>query len=147
MVNRRLLVVGLILAVLLSTVACFAHRVRDYAFDVTGIVIGDDSSPLKDVEITLQTAVPVYEGITPVKTKRIVSPDGTFIFMYITGDPNTEYTITVRKEGFQTQVVSGSSPPAANHRIQLKRAPADLGVHVGQDALVRAGCTRRKFPC
>ena len=113
----------LVLGCTISTSACFARRVHDhdYTFDVTGVVVADGGSPLRDVEITLQTDIPVYEGIAPVKTKRIVSPDGTFIFMYITGDPNTKYSITVRKDGFQTQTISGSSPPAESHRIQLKR--------------------------
>jgi hypothetical protein len=101
---------------------CLAHRVHDSRFGVTGVVTAEDGSPLKDVEVTLDVDVPVYEGITAVKTKKLIAGDGTFVLMYISGSPNTNYTITVRKEGFEPQTAAGSAPPDGHHIFRLKRS-------------------------
>lgn len=98
------------------------RRVHDYTFAVTGCVTADDGSPLEDMQVVLQVDAPVYEGITAVKTQRIVTNNGGFIFMYLTGNPSTKYTVTVSKDGYETQTVSGSSPPAGHHTVRLKKA-------------------------
>ena len=65
---------------------------------------------------------PVYEAIAPVKTvSRLTDANGRFIFMYISHETGVKYTITVSKHGFETQTVSGSSPPAAYHAIRLRK--------------------------
>jgi Carboxypeptidase regulatory-like domain len=101
------------------------RRVHDYTFSVTGYVTADDGSPLEDVQVVLQVDAPVYEGITPLKTQRIVTNNGGFIFMYLTGNLSTKYTVTVSKDGYETQTVSGSSPPAGHHTVRLKRASSE----------------------
>jgi hypothetical protein len=66
---------------------------------------------------------PVYEAITQVKTvKQLTNITGEFVFMYISHERGVKYTLTVHKEGFEPETVSGSSPLAGNHVICLKRA-------------------------
>jgi len=114
------------LVFLASTIpsGCAARRIaNDYIFSVTGIVTTGDGAPIKDVEVTLEVNGPVYEAVELVKTvKRLTDSTGGFVFMYITGELGVKYTITVRKEGFDTETVSGTSPPNGNHTIRLKKA-------------------------
>jgi hypothetical protein len=112
----------LILLVVGCTTFCAARRVRDYTFDVTGTVAADDGTALQDVEVVLQVDTPVYEGMTPVTTQRIVTSKGAFIFRCLSRSSSTKYTVTVRKEGFEPQTVSGTAPPAGNFTIRLKGA-------------------------
>jgi Carboxypeptidase regulatory-like domain len=104
------------------TVACVRH-VHDYTFDVTGFVTAEDGSPWEGVEVILQVDSSVYAGVTALKSQRLLTNNnGTFIFMYLTGNVSTKYSLTIRKEGFEPQTVSGSSPPATHHAIRLKKA-------------------------
>jgi hypothetical protein len=111
----------------LLMVGCAFRRVsHDYMFDVTGMVIAEDRAPLQDVEVTLEVDGPVYAAITPVKTvKHLTNGTGGFMFMYISHERGVKYTLTVHKDGFEPQSVSGSSPPAGNHVIRLKRVGGD----------------------
>jgi hypothetical protein len=102
--------------------ACAARRVRDYGFDVTGIVAAEDGAVLENVEVILQVDTPIYEAVTPVKSQRLVTSKGVFIFRCLSHDPVTRYTVTVRKEGFEPQTVSGSAPPDGHYTIHLKRS-------------------------
>ena len=108
----------------LLAVACAMRRVsHDYIFDVTGVVTAEDNAPVQDAEVTLEVNGPVYEAITPVKTvKQRTNITGGFVFMYISHERGVKYTLTVHKEGFEPEIVSGSSPPTGNHVIRLKRA-------------------------
>lgn len=101
-----------------------ARAVRDYIFGVTGVVTNEDGTPLQGAEVTLKVNSPVYKAVEPVKTvQRLTESDGGFVFMYLTGHKRgVKYTITVRKEGFEAQTVSGSAPPPGHHAIRLKRA-------------------------
>jgi hypothetical protein len=99
-------------------------RVRDYTFDVTGIVSAEDGTALQDVEVILQVDNPIYEGVTPVKMQRIVTSKGAFIFRCLSHSPSTKYTVTVRKNGFEPQTVSGSAPPDKHNVIRLKKQVA-----------------------
>ena len=107
----------------LLVVACAVRRVsHDYIFDVTGVVTAEDNEPVQDAEVTLEVNGQVYEAVTLVKTvKRLTNSTGGFVFMYISGEPDVKYTLTVHKEGFEPQTVSGSAPPTGNHVIRLKR--------------------------
>jgi hypothetical protein len=98
------------------------HRVHDYVFSVTGYVTAEDGSPLHDVDVVLNVENPVYSGLDAVKTQRILSHNGGFIFMYLAGNPHTNYIVIVSKDGFEAQTISGKSPPAENYKIQLKRS-------------------------
>lgn len=69
----------LMLLVLGCATVCPA-RVKDYTFDVTGTISADDGTPLQDVEVVLQVDTPIYEGIKPVNTQRVVTSKGAFIF-------------------------------------------------------------------
>jgi hypothetical protein len=108
----------------LVMVACAARRIsHDYVFDVIGVVTDEHTEPVQDAEVTLEVNGQVYEAVTPVKTvKRLTNSTGGFVFMYISGEPDVKYTLTVHKEGFEPQTVSGSAPPTGNHVIRLKRA-------------------------
>jgi Carboxypeptidase regulatory-like domain len=102
--------------------AC-VRRVHDYTFAVTGLVTAQDGRPLEDAEVTLLVDAPVYEGVTALKSQRLLTNgNGAFMFMYLTGNASTKYSLTIRKEGFEPQTLSGSSPPAAHHSIRLKKA-------------------------
>lgn len=96
---------------------------------VTGIVTGEDGSPLKNAEITLEVNGPVYEAATPLKVvKRFTNDSGGFVFTYISHKSGVKYTITVSKDGFEPQTASGSSPPTGHHTIRLKRKAEDSSV-------------------
>src|ERR1700721_4872072 len=82
---------------LVSGCAVRRSRNQDYVFGVTGVVTGEDGTPLKDVDVILNLDAPVYEGIAPVRTKRLMAIDGTFVLMYISGSPSTKNTVTVQK--------------------------------------------------
>jgi hypothetical protein len=112
----------LILFIIGCTTFCAARRVRDYTFDVTGTVAADDGTPLQDVEVVLQVDTPAYEGVTPATTQQIVTSKGAFIFRCLSHSSSTKYTVTVRKEGFESQTVSGTAPPNGNFTIRLKSA-------------------------
>jgi hypothetical protein len=105
---------------------CEARPSHDYVFSITGVVTAEDGTPLRDAEVNLEVNGPVYEGVTPVKTvKRATNNTGGFVFMYTSHKRGVRYTITVRKEGFNPQTVSGSAPPAGHHTIHLKSSGSD----------------------
>jgi hypothetical protein len=106
---------------LVSGCAVRRSRNQDYVFGVTGVVTGEDGTPLKDVDVILNLDAPVYEGIAPVRTKRLMAIDGTFVLMYISGSPSTKYTVTVQKNGFDPQTVAGTAPPDGHHVFRLRR--------------------------
>jgi hypothetical protein len=107
MKSSRLLV--LVVGCVLLRVDCAARRVHDYVFDVTGSVAAEDGSPLKGVEVILRVGTPVYEGVTPVKTQRLLTNKGAFIFRCLSHSPTTKYTVTVGKEGFEPQTLLGTA--------------------------------------
>lgn len=105
--------------------ACQARPapVHDYMFAVTGVVTTEDGAPIKDVEINLEVNGPVYKGVELIRTVKCMTDDtGGFVFTYTSHKRGVKYSITVRKEDFESQTVSGSSPPASHHTIHLKRA-------------------------
>ena len=122
-VTRKLLTLHALCCALL-VVACAVRRVsHDYIFDVIGVVTAEDDAPVQDAEVTLEVNGPVFEAVTPVKTvKQLTNITGGFVFMYISHEPRVKYTLTVRKEGFEPETVSGSTPPTGNHAIRLRRA-------------------------
>ena len=119
--RKRLTLLALGCGLLLAGCAarCVSH---DYVFGVTGVVTAEDGAPVQDAEVTLEVNGPVYEAVTPVKTvMRLTNSIGGFVVMYISGESGVKYTLTVRKEGFEPQTVSGSAPPNGHHTIRLKR--------------------------
>jgi hypothetical protein len=108
----------------LLVVACAARvRVHDYMFEVTGLVAAEDNTPIEGAEVTLEVNGPVYEAVTLVRTvKSSTNNAGGFVFAYLSHKRGVNYGLTVRKEGFEPQTVSGSAPPDGHHTIRLKRA-------------------------
>ncbi|HVH70780.1 MAG TPA: carboxypeptidase-like regulatory domain-containing protein [Candidatus Dormibacteraeota bacterium] len=97
--------------------------VHDYIFGVTGVVTGEDGQALQGAEITLHLTGPVFKGAELIETaKRVTDDTGGFVFTYLCHKRGVKYTIAVRKEGFEPQVVAGSAPPAGHHTVRLKRA-------------------------
>jgi hypothetical protein len=97
-----------------------AGPTHDYVFSVTGLVTAEDGTPLRDAEVELEVHGPVSEGTTPVKiVKRVTDNGGGFAFMYTSHKRGVRYSVTVQKEGFEPQTVSGSAPPAGNHTFHL----------------------------
>ena len=111
----------LMLLVIGCAILCSA-RVKDYTFDVTGTVSGEHGAPLQDVEVILHVATPVYEGVNPVNTQRVVTSKGAFIFRCLSHSRSTKYTVTVRKDGYEPQTVSGTGPPNGNFAIKLRES-------------------------
>jgi hypothetical protein len=81
--------------------ACATRRVQDYTFDVTGTVSAEDGTALQGVEVILQVDNPIYEGVAPVKTQRLVTSKGAFLFRCLSHSPTTKYSVAVRKDGFE----------------------------------------------
>ena len=103
---------------------CAARRIAsDYVFGVTGIVTTQDGNPLQGADVTLDVNGPVYQAIDLVKTRHVLTNDtGGFVFGYISHERGVKYTITVRKEGFEPETVSGAAPPDGSHAIRLKKS-------------------------
>ena len=121
--NRRVKL--LVLCLLIFRLASEARPmpVHDYIFGVTGVVKGEDGQAVPGAEIILQVTDPVFKGTELVKTaKRVTDDGGGFVFTYLCHKREVKYTVTVRKEGFEPQTVTGSAPPAGHHTIRLKRA-------------------------
>lgn len=53
--------------------------VHDHVFDVTGTVDPSDGTPLTEVEVILDVDKPVYDGVTPVKSQRLVTSKGAYL--------------------------------------------------------------------
>jgi hypothetical protein len=118
--------VGLLVLLALGSAAfgCASsgRQSRDYMFGVTGVVTAEDGTPLEGAEVTLEVNGPVYEAVSPVKAeRRLTNKTGGFVFMYNSHERDVKYVVTVRKEGFEPEKVSGSAPPAGHHTIRLKR--------------------------
>ena len=96
-------------------------RAHDHVFDITGTVDASDGTPVNDVEIVLELDKPIYDGVTPVKSQRLVTSKGAFIFRCLSHSPATNYRITIRKDGFEAQTLSGKVPPDAHLTIHLKK--------------------------
>jgi hypothetical protein len=120
---------GMLLLLVMSLISPLhseAQPIHDYMFSVTGIVTAEDGTPIQDAQINLEVDAPVYEGVALVKTvKRVTNDTGGFVFVYTTHKRGVKYTLTVHKEGFESQSVSGKAPPPVHHTIRLKRAGAD----------------------
>ena len=116
--------VVLLLAIcLMSTLHSEAQPVRDYMFNVTGVVTDEDGSPLQGAEVYLEVDGQVYEGVNPVNAvKSNTNRTGGFVFAYTSHKRGVKYTLTVRKEGFESQTVSNQAPPPVHHTIRLRRA-------------------------
>lgn len=122
--NRLLMLVGF--GVVVTVCEARPTPVHDYMFAVTGVVTAEDSTPIRDAEITLEVNGPVYKGVELIKTVKSMSDDkGRFAFTYISHKQAVKYSVTVRKDSFESQTVSGSSPPASHHDIHLKRVGPD----------------------
>src|SRR5450432_123871 len=121
----------LMLLVLAWVMVCPA-RVKDYTFDVTGTVSAEDGTALQDVEVVLQVDKPLYEGVNPVNTQRVVTSKGAFVFRCLSHSRPTKYSITVRKDGYEPQTASGTAPPNGNFTIRLKKASANGGEEPGR---------------
>ena len=94
---------------------------HDYIFSVTGVVTSEDGSPLQGAEVTLEVNGPVYQAVELVKTAKLSTNNtGGFVFMYTSHKRGVKYSVTVSKDGFEPQTVSGSAPPSGNHTIRLK---------------------------
>ena len=99
-----------------------AARDRDYRFAITGIVTTEDGAPVQDAEVTLQVYGPVYSGVSPVRTEQLkTNSTGGFVIMNISHQAGVKYTITIRKSGFEPQSATGTAPPDAHYKFQLKR--------------------------
>ena len=116
----QLLALGCALLVL----GCAGQRVRvhDYMFGVTDLVTAEDDTPIVGAEVTLEVNGPVYEAVTLVRAaKGSTNSAGGFVFMYLSHERDVKSSLTVRKEGFEPQTVSGSAPPGGHHTILMKR--------------------------
>jgi hypothetical protein len=102
-----------------------ARGVRDRTFDVIGTVSADDGTPLQDVEVTLRVDPVIYEGIAPVSVQRIVTSKGAFIFKCLTHSASTKYSVTVHKDGYEPQTVSGTAPPNGSFTIRLRKVSTE----------------------
>jgi len=98
-----------------------AGRVHDRVFDITGTIDASDGAPVNDVEVILEVDKPIYDGITPVMSQRLVTSKGAFIFRCLSHSPVTNYSVTVRKDGFEPQTISGKVPPDAHLTIHMKK--------------------------
>jgi hypothetical protein len=121
MFQMRPISATVLLCCLLALTEYAAGRVHDHVFDITGTVDASDGTPLTDVEVSLEVDKPIYDGVTPVHTQRVVTSKGAFIFKCLTHDSLTRYRVTIRKDGYEQQTVSGKVPPNAHLSIHMKK--------------------------
>jgi hypothetical protein len=97
---------------LIGLPGCAARRTTaDYVFSLAGVVQTQDEAPLQGANVTLEVNGPVYEAIDLVRKRHVVTTEnGGFVFAYISHQEGVKYTITVHKEGFEPQTLSGAAP-------------------------------------
>ena len=120
---QHAVLVLLLLASAILAFGCAARRIaKDYRFDAIGVVTRGDGAPVKGAEITLDVSGPVFEGIDLLKTRRVQTNDtGELVSGYLTDQRGEKYAITVLKEGFRPETISGTAPPPGHHTIRLKK--------------------------
>ena len=124
---RNLFTLLLLSACLLPTVG-EARVIRDYIFAVTGVVRDESGAPLEDANVTIRTADAVYKATTPVKMVcQLTNSTGGFVFMYTSHKRAVKYNITVVKDGYEPQTISGSAPPAGHHSVRRRQQSANWG--------------------
>jgi len=110
---------GLLWGLALSCIASCASS-RDYVFGVAGQVRDAGGRPVPGARVTLTTDRPVYDTITPIRSRAIETDAvGWFAFMYITHHLPTPYVLLVEKQGCTSQSVSSVAPPSQEHSITL----------------------------
>ena len=94
---------------------------RDYMFGVAGQVIDVGGKPVPNARVTLTTDRPVYDSITPLRT-RVIETDvvGWFAVVYRTHHLPTPYVLLVEKQGCTSQRISSVAPPSQEHSITLE---------------------------
>jgi hypothetical protein len=128
-----------LIAILTITGGCAAHRgeiVVDYIFSVDGIVRDSAGDPLEGVEVTLELGQTVFEVITPVDKRVLVTDQsGRFAVFFIGHHSATPYTLSFAKPGYVRESVTGTSPPHREHSVTLQpKTPVEAkeppGAHV-----------------
>ena len=122
----------LVLIASMALSSCAIFRIakdpkRDFNFTVSGAVTTQDGLAVKGADVTLEVDGPVYEAINLIKTRHVLTDEGgRFAFAYISHAQGVKYRITVRKESFETQVLTGEAPPAGHHVIRLKKSMKEI---------------------
>jgi hypothetical protein len=116
--HQSLARMSLLCGLALSLVASCGSR--DYVFGVAGQVLDARGKPVPGARVTLTTDRPVYDSITPLRT-RVIETDvvGWFAVVYRTHDLPTPYVLLVEKQGCTPQRVSAVAPPSQEHSITL----------------------------
>ena len=92
----------------------------DYAFGVAGQVRDARGKPVPGARVTLTTDKPVYDAVTPFRSRAIETDAvGWFAVTYTTHHLPTPYVLLVEKEGCTSQKVSSVAPPSQEHSITL----------------------------
>jgi hypothetical protein len=106
---------------------------HDYIFATHGVVKTNDDTPIQGAEIALELDGQVYKGVELIKTvKSATDHNGEFSFVYMSHKRGVKYRISISKEGFDSQMLSGSSPPASNHIVHLKKTR--ISGHLGSSS-------------
>ena len=120
---------AVLLFLALTGCASLGGRSHDYILGITCVVVDDTGRPIEGADVLLQLSRVAYQAITPVSDDRKTTSDsGGVVFMYITHELSTPYTLTARRTGYQEATVSGvaaSGPSGVHHRIALARAPSE----------------------
>ena len=92
----------------------------EYVFGVAGQVLDGRGKPVPGARVTLRTDRPVYETITPIRSRAVEADRvGWFAFVYTTHHLPTPYVLVVEKQGCTAREVSGVAPPSQEHSITL----------------------------
>jgi hypothetical protein len=109
---------SLLFGLALSCVAACGSR--DYVFGVAGQVLDARGKPVPRARVTLTTDEPVYDAITPFRSRAIETDAvGWFAVTYTTHHLPTPYVLLVEKQGCTSQKVSSVAPPSQEHSITL----------------------------
>lgn len=119
--SKRWLLASAVVIVLISGALVLNTRyVVDYGSGAKGIVVDSSGHPVAGAQINMYFDRTVFEAITPVREAQLTSGvDGRFRQSFIScGRPGGRYRISVKKDGYDLAVVTGTGMGA--HRIILR---------------------------
>ena len=101
---------GLAFVAALGPACASIPRSNDYGISFTCAVVDEAGMPIAGAEVTLELGSTAYQGVEPTKGEKQVTPAAGFVvFMYITHELSSTYSIAVSKAGYPTVKVLGTA--------------------------------------
>jgi hypothetical protein len=105
------------LALSASACAPLTGKIQDYPFGVTLHVADELDAPIADARVSLHTQRGSDEGTD----ERLTDESGGCVFMHVSGGSRVPFLLSVDKEGYASQTLSGVASPYAHLKVTLLR--------------------------